>query len=267
MAFRAPYKSISPRVALTLAVVVSSFGRSATSQSVPNAESTHREPVLVELFTSEGCSDCPPADALLARLDATQFIPGAQAIVLSEHVTYWNHLGWRDPFSFEQMDQRQQAYRSRFALDSVYTPQMVVDGTVQLVGNDATAVSRAVAHASLASKVSLTIESAQWTDRGAQFSVNGIPSNARLIAALAEDATRSEVAKGENAGRTLHHVAVVSVLKDFGSGVKNGTSLLLSAPNVSSAKGEENALRLIVFLTDRKTDRVLAVAEQTLKPH
>lgn len=256
-------RNTSCRVCLITVFEVIGFALSGSSQSLQLATSPHRQPVLVELFTSEGCSDCPPADALLARLDTTQFVPGAQAIVLSEHVTYWNHLGWRDPFSLEQMDQRQQRYGSRFALDGVYTPQVVVDGTEQMVGNDSAAVSRAMARASLAPKVELAIDSAQRIDGGVQFSIRGTAPNANLVAALAEDATRSEVARGENAGRTLHHVAVVRVLKDFGSNAKG--TLKLSGSNLTPATGGM-PVRLVVFLTDRKSGRVLGVAERSLTP-
>src|SRR5215831_3642523 len=119
-------------------------------------------PVLVELFTSEGCSDCPPADKLLEQLDLKQPIPGAHAIVLSEHVTYWNHDGWRDPFSLDAMTERQEDYDRRFGLDSSYTPQMVVDGTTQFVGNNAKALVAAVTNAAKTSKQQLSIENARW---------------------------------------------------------------------------------------------------------
>jgi|SRR6266568_2258487 len=247
------------------AVVAVSFTFAALGQSGQPTASKSRQPVLVELFTSEGCSDCPPADALLARLDATQFVPGAQAIVLSEHVTYWNRLGWRDPFSFDAMTERQEHYVARFGLESSYTPQLVVDGAEQVVGNDAAAVTGAVARAVANPKTKLAIGDAHWTGGAIQFSVHGVVrSGETLSAAVAEDATRSEVARGENAGRTLHHIAVVRVLKDFGSNATDGRSLRLTGDILLHPDRTSGPVRLVVFLVDRKTGHVTAVAEQSL---
>jgi hypothetical protein len=235
------------------------FGQTATN---PPAK---RQPVLVELFTSEGCSDCPPADALLARLDREQFVPGADAIVLSEHVTYWNHEGWHDPFSMLENDARQREYVYRFGLQDSYTPQMVIDGRLQLVGSNQNAMVQDIEQAASVAKEPLKIEDAHWVNGGVDFSVRTeAGKHDELEAALAENATHRDVTSGENAGRVLHHVAVVRVLKNFGSKDLDGRTLRLADSSLMHGADAKVPVRLVVFVADRKTGHVLAVAEQTL---
>src|ERR1700730_14496258 len=101
-------------------------------------------PGIVQLFTSEGCSDCPPADTLLEKLIGTQPIAGAEIIGLGQHVDYWDRLGWKDRFSSAALTNRQQLYQTRFGTESIYTPQMVVDGRAEFVGSDASAARKAI---------------------------------------------------------------------------------------------------------------------------
>jgi hypothetical protein len=256
------------RVALaalaTLCIVLAvSFRRTAIA-----ADSSVRRPVLVELFTSEGCSSCPPADELLARLDAQQLVPGAQVIVLSEHVTYWNQEGWRDPYSLDTLTDRQQQYGNMFSLPSIYTPQAVVDGAAQVTGSDGPALGRAIAKAAATPALDLAIEDAGWSAGAVHFKVRvgaGHESSGTLMAALAEDSAESQVKRGENAGRTLRHVAVVRVMKDMGKGALDGRPLELKAPNADQS-AQQGPMRLVVFVADRRSGRVLGVAEQRIAP-
>ena len=250
-------------MAMGAAAVIAFAGLSAQPGTAAAAnDNTARHPVLVELFTSEGCSSCPPADALLAQLDA-QPINGAQVIVLSEHVTYWDQEGWRDPFSLEAMTQRQKQYAWRLGISDVYTPQAVIDGSAQLVGSNARGLQDAVTKAAAQPKEELKIADAQWTAGAVHFSVRGgsAPNGkTTLVAALAEDSAQSSVARGENAGKNLRHVAVVRAMQEMGKDADDGRALTLKASEVS----KDGPLRLVVFLADRHNGHVLAVAEQTI---
>jgi hypothetical protein len=224
----------------------------AGSASAPAGDNLGSAAVLAELFTSEGCSSCPPADRLLESLDRLQPVPGARIIVLSEHVDYWDHLGWRDPFSSAIFTSRQQAYGRRFRLDSVYTPQIVVDGREQVLGSDLDAVQAAVARSAASARLPVLLSNARRTGDSVLFHLEVPPlppsSNyprAIVWVAIADESGRSEVDRGENAGRRLAHTAVARSLARVGE--------------VSRAQGFKQELRLAA---GRGPGRILAVLQQ-----
>src|SRR5262249_19073981 len=169
-------------------------------------------PVVVELFTSEGCSSCPPADALLEYLDRSQPVEGARIIVLSEHVDYWDHQGWKDPHSSAAYTARQEAYSRRFAARDPYTPQMVVDGRTEFVGSNREAAESAIRASSREPKLALRIAPAGAAKVNVE--VDPLPPGkvrkAEVYVAYAAESGASDVSRGENRGRKLHHVAIVT---------------------------------------------------------
>lgn len=171
--------------------------------------------VLVELFTSEGCSSCPPADALLRQVNGTRTGAGQLIVGISEHVTYWNNLGWSDPFSSDIFTTRQSSYSDHFQLGSVYTPQMVINGAQQIVGSDKNSLERALQHENSRSQTPLHILSATIVNGTLNITFSIGDTNGKevdIMAVLSDDLDRSNVLHGENSGRTLAHVAVARSL-------------------------------------------------------
>lgn len=182
------------------------------------ASASSRQPLAVdilELFTSEGCSSCPPADALLQQIHLKQTPAGRLIVGLSEHVTYWNSLGWKDPYSEQTFTDRQGVYASRLSPEGPYTPQMVLNGRQQFVGSNRTALEQAFRADALGNHADLRIVSS--TPRGdgldLTFSLTGSPSRQiEIIAVLTDDMDHSDVLRGENSGRSLLHVSVARSL-------------------------------------------------------
>ena len=201
-----------------------------------------RAPVLVELFTSEGCSSCPPADRLLESLDR-------QAVVLSEHVDYWDRLGWRDPFSGHANTQRQEAYARGFGIEGPYTPQMVIDGVTEFVGTDARRAMDEIGRARSREKIGVHLAR---TAAGVQVQIDPAAKAADVWLALADDSGTSQVAAGENQGRSLHHVAILRSLRKIGA-MKRGVGF---AQNVAVPPG---AGRVIVFVQESGLGKVYGV--------
>src|SRR5215831_12264928 len=123
----------------------------------PKSSPTTRTPVLVELFTSEGCSSCPPADQVLTQLDRQQPVAGVEIIAMSEHVDYWDSLGWKDPFSASTFTDRQNAYAGALGISGIYTPQMIVDGEHEFIGNEVSDAVEAVAGSARTPKTPIAI--------------------------------------------------------------------------------------------------------------
>ena len=220
--------------------------------------------VLVELFTSEGCSSCPPADKLLEQMSGRLTARGDTVIALSEHVTYWNHDGWADPFSQDLFTDRQNAYGEGFHLDSVYTPQMVIGGDRQMTGSDTRAIARALQAESTAPVAEMRIVSVARQGKTLQvtFTVSGdLPAHgADVVAVIADDHVSSSVGKGENAGRTLTHVDVARSWKKVATLKTSATQTVsLDMPEKSAADGA-GSQHLVMLVQERGQGRVLGVA-------
>ena len=231
--------------------------------TAPRTADTAATPVLVELFTSEGCSSCPPADALLSRLGRTQPVHGADIIALEEHVNYWDNLGWKDPFSSDAATVRQSEYGEAFGGKEIYTPQMIVDGRAEFVGSSDSDALRAIRTASQASKPAVQLS---W-ERDDTLAIHMEPlTNAgqgdsrQLFLAIAEDMLYSDVNRGENSGRGLEHNGVVRQLLPLGK-IDAKSSGFSSTFAVHPARDWKRAnLRAVVFVQERRSRHIITAA-------
>jgi hypothetical protein len=244
--------------------------KSGLSQSAP--VKTHATPVLLELFTSEGCSSCPPADAWLQQLDAQQPVPDAQVIVLSEHVDYWNHDGWTDPYSSSFVTERQAAYVRVLGISSAYTPQVIVDGTNELHLDNQQQVKDVLRKASKAPQIPVSIGSVHVEGSApailrAHIEVDGTSSrhNADIFAAVALDHAESQVLRGENGGHRLKHVAVVQELVKIGK-LEKGKAFIQDYQLKLKAGQDPKNLRLVVFVQESGPGNVLGAALEEIGP-
>jgi hypothetical protein len=256
---------------LGMAFILIQPSSTSSQANTPQAEGVRadRAPVIVELFTSEGCSSCPPADALLSKLETNQPIGDAQIIGFEEHVDYWNQDGWVDPFSSPEWTFRQREYVDRFRGNSPFTPQMIVDGRSQLVGNnekDARASIRAAADRAkrpmeVKAEAAAAGNAQRYDVRVAASAGTGDQEPADVWIAVTESGLGMDVTSGENAGRNLQHGAILRSLHKIGSVSGKDSATFTAKPEVhfKSSWKKEN-LQVIVFLQERKSLRILGAA-------
>ncbi|HTL44361.1 MAG TPA: DUF1223 domain-containing protein [Vicinamibacterales bacterium] len=229
-----------------------------------------RHVVLAELFTSEGCSSCPPADALLQRLAAASPIEGVEVLALEEHVDYWDTLGWRDPFSSSGFTRRQSDYDARvFRNGDIYTPQVVVDGAFDAIGSDTRSVRDAIARAATRPGADLRVTAAAADGRAHTDVHVDIPASldhrkdADIVVAIVEDGLTSHVERGENRGRTLPHASVVRSMKTIGA-VKSTLPTADAVADVPLDRAWQMPhLRVVAFVQEHSTLRILGSVSQS----
>ncbi len=233
-----------------------------------------RVPVLAELFTSEGCSSCPPADDVLRRLLDEQPIEGVQVIGLSEHVDYWDRLGWKDPFSSPRFTERQQAYAQAFRSAQIYTPQLVIDGRTELVGSDWPAIRRSLAESAQTSRAVVGVSGNRSVDGKAasvRVAVQNVPAaaaaaGALVVVAVVEDELVTEVARGENARKRLRHTAVARALETIGRLESGATSGDFTRQVDLDPAWRRDRLRIVAFVQDARTQAVVGAGTADFTP-
>lgn len=248
-------------------------GQSQTGQPNGNAvpsSAGYPHPVVVELFTSEGCSSCPPADVFLRKLDEVQPIQGAQLIVLSEHVTYWDHDGWKDPNSSAALTDRQTSYEPLLGEKECFTPQIVVDGDHELKLQSMAQVEDVLKQERDAAKIpihisAVSVDSANPAELRAHIDTgeNSGKHNADVYMAVALNHTESQVLRGENGGHHLVHVAVVQKIIKVGKFSK-GKSFTGDIQIKLAPTDDPKNLRVIAFIQESGPGKILGAGLQKL---
>lgn len=270
-------KSSFPLFAFLLCLGWASSPHAApASASRSPAPTPKRTPVIVELFSSEGCSSCPPADAFLRKLETQQPVPGVDVIALEEHVDYWNHDGWIDPFSSAARTYRQQNYVAKQRVGTEYTPQMVVDGQSQTSGNERSVAYALIVRAAQQPQTRVTLMAGKPTGSSEQeflVTVGNLASastrgDADVWLAVTEDGLHSSVSAGENAGRDLYHAAVLRSLEKIGVARAHGRSPSFSgnARVTLNAHWNRANLRVVAFVQEKRSLRILGAASLRVAP-
>ncbi len=258
--------SLSCKDLVTFGLLAGSLSLAAASAQTA---SPARMPVLVELFTSEGCSSCPPADALLGRLDREQPVNSANIIVLEEHVDYWESGGWHDRFSSSQFTDRQNNYLPRLKFQDPYTPQMIVDGSTQLLGSDAPKALNVITQATQSPKIALTLATPAIDGRHIACSVSATSSSplpkGDLYAVVVQPTATTEVKAGENGGKHLDHVGVVRSMQRIGKVQDLGAGAVKFSLNVPANVSTDN-LRVVVFAQAPGQGPIQGAASISTKP-
>ncbi len=263
-----------PSVLALILAVTCQAGSSQNAAGTASSASV-RVPVVLELFTSEGCSSCPPADALLARLAEQQPVAGAEIIALEEHVDYWDHEGWIDPFSSGQWTQRQQLYASGFADHGVYTPELVVNGRSGFVGSREGDAYRAIASAVAQPRTDISaslLKSEKHDHEQVKVEVGKLQGAqqgdvAEVWLAITETALHSSVTGGENAGRDLYHAPVVRWLHKTGATDPNATPSFGGEFELKlDSAWKRNNLRIVAFVQEKRSHHILGAAAARFEP-
>ncbi|MBB6501917.1 DUF1223 domain-containing protein [Pedobacter cryoconitis] len=235
-------------ILLSGAIAIASFRKTAVGNNDKGF-------ALIELFTSEGCSSCPPADELVARIQREE--TGQPVYILAFHVDYWNRLGWKDVYSNADYSKRQNQYASWLNLRSVYTPQIVVNGQQEFVGSEETTLRNAI-KSSLRKISAAKLILDQVDTSGRQFRLhyqaNGADGHTDLLLALVQHSAQTRVKSGENGGHLLSHIQIVRQLKQIPLNGKNSGTASLDIPQHTDAA----KYGLIAFLQHDTDGEIIA---------
>jgi hypothetical protein len=266
------WRSVAWTVA-AVSLVTAALAVAPDTRAQERSAATSRVPVLAELFTSEGCSSCPAADDLLRRLLEEQPVEGVEVIAISEHVDYWDRLGWKDSFSSNIFTRRQEEYGRALRRNPIYTPQLVVDGRLEVIGSEWPDVRRTLLEAARAPRASVVVTAEADPSTPAStvtVAVRDIPGPARrddldVFVAVVENGLTTAVLRGENAKKQLHHSAVARSLIKVGSLAKSETAGEFSQAVPLEREWKRGQLRAVAFLQHRGSRQVLGAGTTPIR--